>query len=100
MVSDIRTEFEDILKTVEWMDEKTRANAIDKAKSMSTHIAYPDELLDDKKLEEFYDGVSREIQICLRPSISVGNLTCVYTIQYIIYKFIKTTLLILIFIVL
>lgn len=65
MVSDIRTEFEDILKTVEWMDEKTRANAIDKAKSMSTHIAYPDELLDDKKLEEFYDGVSRETQICM-----------------------------------
>lgn len=58
MVSDIRAEFEEILNEVDWMDEKTRANAIDKARSMSTHIAYPDELLDNRKLEEFYDGVS------------------------------------------
>lgn len=34
-----------------------RKNAIDKAKSMTTHIAYPDELLDDNKLNEFYDNV-------------------------------------------
>ncbi|CAH1130598.1 unnamed protein product [Ceutorhynchus assimilis] len=54
MVADIRFEFEDILKKVDWMDEKTRQNALDKAKSMSTHIAYPDEMLDDNKLIEFY----------------------------------------------
>ena len=36
------------------MDEKTRQSALAKAKSMSNYIAYPDELLDDKKLEEFY----------------------------------------------
>lgn len=37
------------------MDEKTRKSALEKAETMSTHIAYPDELLDDKKLEEFYE---------------------------------------------
>lgn len=58
MVADIRTEFMDILKHVDWMDEETKKNAIDKANSMSTHIAYPDELLDNKKLEEFYGDVS------------------------------------------
>lgn len=58
MVADIRAEFLDILNKVDWMDEQTRKNAIDKAKSMSTHIAYPDELLDNKKLEEFYSWVS------------------------------------------
>lgn len=58
MVNDIRAEFEEILKQVDWMDDKTRVNAIDKARSMSTHIAYPDELLDDRKLEEFYEDVS------------------------------------------
>lgn len=36
------------------MDEKTRANALDKAAAIVSHIAYPDELLDDKKLENFY----------------------------------------------
>lgn len=58
MVRDIRAEFETILKEVEWMDDETRKNALDKAKSMATHIAYPDELLDDTKLEEFYQNVS------------------------------------------
>lgn len=36
------------------MDEETKKAALDKAESMSTHIAYPDELLNDTKLEEFY----------------------------------------------
>lgn len=36
------------------MDQKTRTSALEKVASMQTHIAYPDEFLDDKKLEEFY----------------------------------------------
>lgn len=55
MVTDIRQEFQKILKKVDWMDEETRKSALEKAESMSTHIAYPDELLNDKKLEEFYE---------------------------------------------
>ncbi|XP_076662918.1 M13 family metallopeptidase neprilysin 2 isoform X4 [Andrena cerasifolii] len=55
MVADIREEFTKILEKVEWMDEETRKSALDKAASMSSHIAYPDELLDDTKLEEFYE---------------------------------------------
>jgi hypothetical protein len=30
---------------------------LDKAASMATHIAYPEELLEDKKVEEFYAKV-------------------------------------------
>nr|KAF7394145.1 hypothetical protein H0235_016740 [Vespula pensylvanica] len=55
MVNDIREEFTKILKKVDWMDEETKESALDKAASMSSHIAYPDELLDDKKLEKFYE---------------------------------------------
>ncbi|XP_030765452.1 neprilysin-2 isoform X1 [Sitophilus oryzae] len=72
MVADIRTEFENILKTVDWMDEETRKNALDKAKSMSTHIAYPDELLDNRKLEEFYNDLELDERQYLR---SILNLT-------------------------
>ncbi|KZC07350.1 Membrane metallo-endopeptidase-like 1 [Dufourea novaeangliae] len=57
MVADIRTEFTKILKKVDWMDDETRKSALDKAASMSSHIAYPDELLDDTKLEEFYQNL-------------------------------------------
>lgn len=42
-----------------------RKNAIDKAKSMTSHIAYPDELLDDNKLNAFYENVINSI---IRPN--------------------------------
>lgn len=57
MVQDIREEFKKILEELDWMDETTKKAALEKAASMSTHIAYPDELLDNKKLEEFYENV-------------------------------------------
>ncbi|XP_014207872.1 neprilysin-2-like [Copidosoma floridanum] len=53
--SDIRTQFIKILHTIDWMDNKTREAALEKAQSMTTYIAYPDELLDDKKLEKIYE---------------------------------------------
>lgn len=54
MVNGIRAEFNKILEKVEWMDEETRMAALDKAKAMTTHIGYPDEIMDNAKLEEYY----------------------------------------------
>lgn len=60
LVNSIREEYVNILKEVSWMDEVTRQAAIEKAKSMTSHIAYPDELTDNNKLEEYYDGLELE----------------------------------------
>lgn len=57
MVGNIRAEFKQIIKTIDWMDDKTRISALEKVDAMTTHIGYPDELLDDKKLVEFYGNV-------------------------------------------
>ena len=57
MVNVIKTEFEENLKKVTWMDEKTRSAALVKVKKIVTHIGYPDELVDDKKLIEFHKNV-------------------------------------------
>lgn len=40
------------------MDEMTRKEALEKADAMASHIAYPNEMLNDAKLIEFYHGVS------------------------------------------
>lgn len=58
MVADIRKQFRRTLAEVDWMDATTRRAAIDKADAMAAHIAYPNEMLDDSKLTEFYSGVS------------------------------------------
>lgn len=39
------------------MDNATKKSTLDKVASMSSNIAYPDELLNDSKLEEVYDGL-------------------------------------------
>eukprot|EP00102_Acyrthosiphon_pisum_P014814 XP_008185066.2 PREDICTED: neprilysin-11-like [Acyrthosiphon pisum] len=57
MVDGIREEMNKILSTNDWMDDETRRNAIDKANSMTSHVAYPDELLDDCKLNAFYENL-------------------------------------------
>ncbi|XP_049843202.1 neprilysin-2-like isoform X5 [Schistocerca gregaria] len=60
MVDDIRQEFLHILQEVDWMDEGTRKKGLEKAKSMAVHIAYPDELLDDNKLDQFYEKLDTD----------------------------------------
>lgn len=57
LVHSIHDELLNTLRTVSWMDEKTRALAIAKALAMHFHIAYADELIDDKKLLAYYDGL-------------------------------------------
>lgn len=57
MVAGIRQEFEKILKEVAWMDEKTKQAALTKVKAMTTHIGYPDEIMDDSKIEEYYSDL-------------------------------------------
>ena len=58
MVQYIQSEFLQMLSENEWMDKKTIDHAIEKAKTISTHIGYPDQLLDDDKVGELYENVS------------------------------------------
>lgn len=55
MVRDIKVEFEKILHKVDWMDEVTRKAALEKVKTMETHIGYPVELTQNEKLIEYYE---------------------------------------------
>lgn len=57
LVHSIRDELLYTLRTVTWMDEKTRMNAVAKALAMHFHIAYADELVDDNKLQAYYNGL-------------------------------------------
>lgn len=57
MVGYIHKEFLNILDKVEWMDEKTRQRAKDKALAIRPYIGYPNELLNNTEIEHFYSGV-------------------------------------------
>lgn len=71
MVNAIKKEFEDILKSVPWMGEKTRDSALTKIKTMHTHIGHPDELMDDQKLTDFYKAVKVDDDKYLESILSI-----------------------------
>ncbi|KAJ9599169.1 hypothetical protein L9F63_010346 [Diploptera punctata] len=71
MVEDIRKEFVNILNNVEWMDDMTRQRGLEKAKAMNVHIGYPDELLHDEKLHEFYDKLEVDPKLYLESILNV-----------------------------
>lgn len=60
LVEDIKYGFIDVLQEISWMDEKTREKAIQKAKSLTAHIGYPNELAENNKLEEYYRDLEIE----------------------------------------
>lgn len=64
------------------MDEETRAAAIEKAQSMTSHIAYPDELTDNNKLEEYYSGLELEPNTLLKNVLRIR----IFKDNHIIHK--------------
>uniref|UniRef100_A0A803XRC7 endothelin-converting enzyme 1 n=1 Tax=Meleagris gallopavo TaxID=9103 RepID=A0A803XRC7_MELGA len=56
MISEIRTAFEVSLEQLDWMDEKTRQAAKEKADAIYDMIGFPDFILDNKELDDVYDG--------------------------------------------
>ncbi|CAJ0606430.1 unnamed protein product [Cylicocyclus nassatus] len=57
MIDDLQEVFREILSNNDWMDGRTKATALDKANQMLRQIAYPDFVLDDQELNEYYDGL-------------------------------------------
>ncbi|ETN84020.1 peptidase family M13 [Necator americanus] len=58
MIDDLQEAFREMVTTNEWMNKRTKNNALNKAKQMLRQIAYPDFILDDAKLDDYYSGIS------------------------------------------
>lgn len=54
MLTEIKSKLITLLSAVGWFDEETRRNAIEKVEAIKSIVAYPDELMDDEKIEEYY----------------------------------------------
>ncbi|CCD64734.1 Neprilysin-11 [Caenorhabditis elegans] len=58
MIMHLRNSFADLVRQNDWMDEETKAVAIEKANSMINNIGYPDVTNDLPKLDKQYLGLS------------------------------------------
>lgn len=71
LVKTIRTEFLEILKEVDWMDDITRNRAIGKAHAMVEMIAYPLELLNDSSIEYYYRNITVQKNIYFNTTLAM-----------------------------
>ncbi|XP_051172592.1 neprilysin-2-like isoform X2 [Leptopilina boulardi] len=55
--NNIKEEFGNILRTLNWLDDTTKENLLEKLMSIRALIGYTDELLDDRKIDEFYQNL-------------------------------------------
>lgn len=61
----IKDELRSIIEENEWMDEETKKHGVKKLNKMRINVAFPDELFDDKLLEEYYKDVRNHKLTCL-----------------------------------
>ncbi|CAG2182524.1 unnamed protein product, partial [Oppiella nova] len=54
IVKNIKTEFEGILHEIDWMEKNTLSHALDKLQNMELKVGFPSELMDDKKINNYY----------------------------------------------
>ncbi|XP_033212280.1 neprilysin-2-like [Belonocnema kinseyi] len=57
LAENIKQQYQQIIKKVDWMDEKTKTTALAKLASMKMFIGYPKEIQNDKLLDQFYGPV-------------------------------------------
>lgn len=57
MVKTIGNRFSTQVENSNWMDDESRKNALNKIKTMTNDLAYPNELFDDQKINEYYKDV-------------------------------------------
>ncbi|XP_070561877.1 neprilysin-1-like isoform X2 [Ptychodera flava] len=72
MISDIRESFRTMLREIDWMDERTKVVAEEKADAIIERIGYPDYLLDPEVMNEEYKAVS------MTPTNFFKNMLAIY----------------------
>ena len=58
MVDNIVAAFSQELRNAEWMDDPTKISALDKVKSMTQLVGYPEWYHNESALYAYYDGVN------------------------------------------
>ena len=57
MVNDIKESFDDLIEQSDWLDDSTRQKALKKLDAIHQNVGYPDWILDNKQLDQYYNLV-------------------------------------------
>ncbi|XP_014467305.1 PREDICTED: neprilysin-11 isoform X1 [Dinoponera quadriceps] len=75
MLEDIREAFVSLIGETDWMDLQTKVATLEKSKKMTSEIGYPEWLFDEKKLNEYYEGIDLSETRYLENMVQIVQLT-------------------------
>lgn len=58
MLKDIQNAFNNLVRSITWMDEKTKTETLNKSYNMRSFIGYPEWIKNETALNEFYTGLT------------------------------------------
>ncbi|KAL5276353.1 Nep5 family protein [Megaselia abdita] len=58
MLNDIRTAFNNLVKSTSWMDKKTKYETLEKSNAMKSFIGFPDWVLNKTTLDSYYSNIT------------------------------------------
>lgn len=74
IIGDVINEFEVLLFENDWMDSETKHEALKKIRSMHANVAYPNELMNDTKIEEYYKSLRLNETNYLQSAMEIDKL--------------------------
>lgn len=87
MIDEIKNSLSKLVSHTKWMDAETKIATYEKINEMRSLIGFPDWLLEDGKLEEYYVGVEISTKTHLENMISVIQSTTKGALnKYLNYK--------------
>ncbi|XP_058790686.1 neprilysin-2-like [Phymastichus coffea] len=71
LVHGVNKSFLGLLEKIDWMDAKTKETAKTKLRSVKEYVGYPDEFLDDKKIDAYYQDLDVNSESFLKSHLNL-----------------------------
>lgn len=73
MIDELKNALAHLVGQARWMDDNTKLATYQKIIEMKTLIGFPDWLLEEGKLEEYYDGIEVDVNKHLENMININQ---------------------------
>lgn len=71
MIHNIRNAFDNLVREINWMDTGTKCSTLEKSHAMKSFVGFPEWILKDVKLDEFYADISFNVTTHLKNLIDI-----------------------------
>lgn len=71
MIHNIRNAFDNLVREINWMDTGTKCSTLEKSHAMKSFVGFPEWILKDGKLDEFYGDISFDATTHLKNLIDI-----------------------------